>query len=301
MQPIPGFDQVQAIHGRRQTRLSGGAYVIVIQAANEDLTGYGNQCLKVVYDVCEGEFAGIFADLAGDPEQNWRHEVEIDLQEAGGARLKTLVEAVMASNPGWYWQWDERAFTGCVVGLVLQERLVTNKKGKRKGQTSTYLDFWDAVPADAVRAGAVEVPPVNDQRDPDARQGKQPVAAPPQVRAASAQPVTGQQLVGAQPQAYARPAGQGGPYSVPQMPVPPAPRPQGYQQPQPQGYQQQIPQQRPPQQASQMPPQQQRPPQQAPQQQQMPVQPPQQQPMAQVPPAVTQGPQTDMYDEDIPF
>lgn len=174
MQPIQGFDSVQAIHGR-QGALPGGPYVAVVVRAKEDVTGYGNPCLKVVYDIMEGQFAGKYADINGDPEQDWRHEVEIDTAEANGARLKALVDAIAASNPGWQWDWNEQGMVGRVFGLVLQERKVTRTKGKNKGKDATYLDFWDAVPADAVRAGQVPVPPVNDKRT---SQPQQPVAVP---------------------------------------------------------------------------------------------------------------------------
>jgi hypothetical protein len=176
MQPIQGFDSVQAIHGR-QGALPGGPYVVVIMRAKEDVTGYGNPCLKVVYDILEGPFAGRFADINADTDQDWRHEVEVDTAEANGARLKALTDAIAASNPGWVWDWNEQNMANRVFGLVLQERKVTRTKGKNKGKDATYLDFWDAVPADAVRAGQVPTPPVNDRRTSQPQQAPVPVPA----------------------------------------------------------------------------------------------------------------------------
>ena len=120
MQPISGFESVQAVHGRGGGFLPGGTYAMVITAAKEDTTGYGNQSLRIAYDVMEGEHKGIYSDIASDPDQNWRHEVEIDVQEANGARLKALVDAVVASNPGYAWDWNEAGLVGRYVGLVLQ-------------------------------------------------------------------------------------------------------------------------------------------------------------------------------------
>lgn len=230
MQPIQGFEQVQAIHGR-QGSLPGGAYVAVVVRAKEDTTGYGNQCLKVVYDIVEGEFAGRFADLAADPEQDWRHEAEIDLQEANGARLKALVEAVQASNPGYVWDWNEQGLVGRVFGLVLQERKITVSRGKNKGKDRTYLDFWDAVPADAVRAGQVPTPPVNDRREKKAEDADAPVAVPPTFNPAPA-PTTAP--VAPAPAAPAPMPQQGAyqPYAAPQPPQYAQPMQQPYQQPQ---------------------------------------------------------------------
>ena len=264
MQPINGFESVQAVHGRSGGMLPGGTYAMVITAAKEDTTGYGNQSVRIAYDVCEGEHKGKYADIAGDPEQNWRHEVEIDVQEANGARFKALVDAVVASNPGYVWDWNEAGLVGKYVGLVLQERKVTLTRGKNKGQDRTYLDFWDAVPVQSVLDGScVIVPPVNDRRTSkteDARP-QQPVAVPTTY-------------------AQANPA----PQPMAQMPMPPQPTPV-----------QQMPQAVPP---MQMPAQQQY---QMPMQQQM-QHGYQQQPVVQVP--VPQGYQQaamDMADEDIPF
>lgn len=188
MQPIQGFESVQAVHGRSSTRLPGGAYVMRIVRCTEDLTGYGNMCLKLVYDVAEGKYAGLYAGIENDKDNDWRHMVEIDTQEAQGGRLRALVDALQASNPGYVWDWNEAALANKVVGIVLQERKVTLTRGQNKGKDRTYLDFWDAVPVDAVRAGQVEMPPVNDQREQ--KQQPQAVTPPPAVA-----PVSGQQLM----------------------------------------------------------------------------------------------------------
>lgn len=227
MQPIQGFENVQAIHGR-QGALPGGPYVVMVVRAKEDMTGYGNPCLKVVYDIVEGQFAGKYADVNHDEEQDWRHTAEIDTAEANGARLKTLVDAIAASNPGWVWDWNEQNMVGCVFGLVLQERKVTVSRGKNKGKDRTYLDFWDAVPADMVRAGQVPTPPVNDKRT--SKPAQQPVAVPQQFAAPQQTSPT------AQPQAPTAPVA---PMAAPQQAPMAAPAQQQFA---PQ-YQQQVPQQ----------------------------------------------------------
>lgn len=246
MQAIQGFESVQAVHGRTGGMLPGGTYPMVITACKEDTTGYGNQSLRVAYDVVEGEYAGRYADIAGDPEQNWRHEVEIDVQEAGGARLKALVEAVQASNPGYVWDWNEAGLVGKYVGIVLQERKQTNKRGKRKGQTSTYLDFWDAVPYQAVVSGEVNVvPPVNDKRTArdDDEQEATPVAVPAGYarQGSPVQPMQPMQPIQApqQPVQQAMPMQQPV-YAPQQQAMPMQPMYQQQPQPVPVGYQQQA-------------------------------------------------------------
>lgn len=179
MQPINGFENVQAVHGRSGGMLPGGTYVMVITSAKEDTTGYGNQSIRIAYDVASGDYAGKYADIAADPEQNWKHEVEIDVQEANGARFKALIDAVQASNSGYVWDWNEAGLVGKYVGLVLQERKVTLTRGKNKGQDRTYLDFWDAVPVQSVLDGSCNVvPPVNDKRTNKNEKPQQQVQAP---------------------------------------------------------------------------------------------------------------------------
>ncbi len=222
MQAINGFENVQAVHGRMQP-LAAGPHIIQIQAVSEDVTGYGNRCLKLVYDIAEGQDAWRFADIAGDPSMNWRHEVELDLQEQNGARLKALVDAMERDVPGFaaafLSDWNEQRFVNQIVGVVFQERLQTNTRGKRKGQTSRYLDLWDFVPASTIRSGEVNyAPPVNDKRTNKGEQPAQPTTAP-----VAAPANFGQQ--------------QPAPQAAPQAPVAPqAPM----QQPMPQQFQQQY-------------------------------------------------------------
>jgi hypothetical protein len=241
MQAIQGFENVQAVHGRTGGALPGGTYPMVITSAKEDTTGYGNQSLRVAYDVVEGEYAGRYADIAGDPDQNWRHEVEIDVQEANGARLKALIDAVQASNAGYVWDWNEAGLVGKYVGLVLQERKTTLTRGKNKGQERTYLDFWDAVPYQAVVSGEVNVvPPVNDKRTAknEDSQDVAPVAVPAGYAQQGA-PVQPMQPI----QAPQQPVQQAMPVQPQYMPqqqtIPVQPMYQQQPQPVPVGYQQQ--------------------------------------------------------------
>ena len=239
MQPINGFENVQAVHGRSGGMLPGGTYAMVITSAKEDTTGYGNQSVRIAYDVCEGEYKGKYADISADPEQNWRHEVEIDVQEANGARFKALVDAVVASNPGYVWDWNEQGLVGRYVGLVLQERKVTLTRGKNKGQDRTYLDFWDAVPVQSVLDGSCAiVPPVNDRRTNKAEdaQPQQPVAVPATYQQANPAPQPVVQMP-TPPQPMAQPVQPQQPAPMPQYQMPiqqPAQAvvavPQGYQQ-----------------------------------------------------------------------
>lgn len=229
-------------HGRGGGRLRAGTYIIRIDAVSEDQTGYGNQSLKLVYNIVEGEFAGFFDDISGNVEMDWRHTIEVDVEENSGGRLNALLSAVAASNPGFQWAWDERVLVGKFVGVTFQERLTTNKRGKRKGQTATYLDLWDFLPVEQVRAGQFEVPPVNDQRDLEAEAkakasqeaAQTPVAVPQGFQQGQAPQAPAVAAPGGMaPQAPVVAAPQG---FAPQAPAMAQPM-QGYQQPQA-GYQQ---------------------------------------------------------------
>lgn len=235
MRPIENYDNLQAAHGRRGA-FQAGTYVMRILSCKEVTTGYGNQALDVVFDVAEGPEAGRFADIAYDSTQDWRHHFEVDMDEMGGARVKTLLDAVMASNPGWAildWDTVEERLAGCLVGITLQARLVTGTRGKAKGKTRTYLDFWDALPVAKVRAGDYEDAPVNDQRDPAAKAQDRPKQTPqapaayqPQAPTAPTAPAYQQPV----PTAYGTPqAYQPAPQQA-QMPMA-QPAPVAYQQP----------------------------------------------------------------------
>lgn len=235
---IPDYDPNAEQHGKQQA-LPAGPYVVFIQRVKLDTTGYGNQSIKVVYDIADGEFAEIYAGLFDDETMDWRHEVEIDIQQNRGALLNAFIKAVMASNPGYVFDWNDPnnldTLVGKVLGLVLQERLVTVKRGARKGQDSRYLDLWDMVPAESIRSGEVNfVPPVNDKRD---HAEPQQVAAPPMVNAAP-------QQVGTMP-SVAAPQPASSP-SIPPLQSVAAPQPQGYGQPAP-APQMQVPQMQAPQ------------------------------------------------------
>lgn len=189
---IKNYSEDAEAHGRLMP-LPAGPYVVSIYDVKLDYTGYGNQCLKVVYDIAEGEHAGRFSSILGDEDSNWQHQLEIDIEESNGGRLNAFIKAVQESNPGYVFDWNDpnniESFNGKIMGIILQERLQTNTRGKRKGQTARYLDLWDTVAADAVRAGLVHTPPVNDKRT-NKEEDYAGVAAPVSVPAVVTQPVT---------------------------------------------------------------------------------------------------------------
>ena len=158
-------------HGRGGGRLKAGTYIVRIDKVEEDVTGYGNQSLKLVYDVAEGECTGIFAEISGDADNDWRHTIEVDCEENNGGRLNSLIKAVALSNPGfppleqWVDDANEQLLVGKFVGVTFQERQVTGTRGKSKGKMVSYLDLWDFIPIEQVRSGNFEKPPVNDRRD----------------------------------------------------------------------------------------------------------------------------------------
>ena len=198
MRPIENFDQVQAAYGRNGGRLKAGTYIVRIDGVKEDMTGYGNQCLKLVYDVAEGPCAGFFADIAGDEDSNWRHTIEVDVDEGNGKWLKGLIDSITASNPGFVWNWNENMLVGKFVGVTFQERQTTAKKGKNKGKMQSYLDLWGFLSIDRVRAGDFDTPPINDKRDYDLEERTELAGEAAQQAA----PVAVPQGMGAQAPAY---------------------------------------------------------------------------------------------------
>ncbi len=231
MQAINGFENTQALHGRQQA-LQAGPHIISIVRVKPDVTGYGANCLKVVYDIAEGEGQGRFAQYAYDEESDWRHQIEVDLDEQNGARLKALLDALEPAVPGFtaafVSDWNEQRLVNQIVGVIFQERKITVSKGKNKGKDRSYLDLWDFVPAQAIRTGEVNyTPPVNDRRE-NKGDAQQPVAAPVAMQAPQAPmaPQPQQQMPAQQPMAPQAPQ-----YQQPMQPQAPMAQPQYQQQP----------------------------------------------------------------------
>ena len=138
------------------TMLEPGGYVCRITAV-EDVPS--REYLWVVYDVIEGERAGVYAGLP--KSDDWKHRFTRSYKDTARGMFKAFVNRVEESNPGFKWDGsDERQFVGKLVGLVFQKEQYTNDKGDDKERTVVV----GVESADDIRKGGYYMPEPKDRR-----------------------------------------------------------------------------------------------------------------------------------------
>ena len=138
------------------TMLEPGGYVCRITAV-EDVPS--KEYLWVVYDVIEGERAGVYAGLP--KSDDWKHRFTRSYKDTARGMFKAFVNRVEESNPGFKWDGsDERQFVGKIVGLVFQKEQYTNDKGDDKERTVVV----GVESADDIRNGGYYMPEPKDRR-----------------------------------------------------------------------------------------------------------------------------------------
>ena len=138
------------------TMLEPGGYVCRIVAV-EDVPS--KEYLWIVYDVIEGERAGVYAGLP--KSDDWKHRFTRSYKDTARGMFKAFVNRVEESNPGFKWDGsDERQFVGKLVGLVFQKEQYTNDKGDDKERTVVV----GVESADDIRKGGYYMPEPKDRR-----------------------------------------------------------------------------------------------------------------------------------------
>lgn len=151
MKPIKNYDQIKT--GNYQ-RLPIDAYVCKILGANQETDEYGNNYIKVLLDIAEGDYTDYFLEdwKNQDREDKWwkctyrLYEVKDDGTEKDGwnaKTLKTFTTALEECNPGYHWDWDENKWKGLKIGMVFREQL--SWKQEAKGEEDPY--WHNPVPA----------------------------------------------------------------------------------------------------------------------------------------------------------
>lgn len=157
---VKNWTEVNAAQPGGGAKLPAGGYVIRILKVEDDER---NEYLTITYDIAEGEHAGHYADE--DAGNAWRHQFRRYYSEKAEAFFAQFLQALAASNAdfdlnAWSKVSNPYDLEGLVLGSIWQDVKYTNTKGEDKER----LDFYAAVPADRIRAGQFEVPPVKDVR-----------------------------------------------------------------------------------------------------------------------------------------
>ena len=193
MKAIQNFDGIQASNGG-SSLLVPGAYTCKVLAVH-DHTNEAKPYLSVVFDVYDRDTKRFrFADVAADPNQDWRHEFRFYVgTEFGQQRYKALVEAVEGSkeNGGYRYQnvdGAEQTLAGKWVGFVIRHRLYTRQQGQHAGEDATALDLAGAITCDDAIAGRFPAE-WTDPRDNRDKSQAVPVQAPAPTPAPGAAPI----------------------------------------------------------------------------------------------------------------
>ena len=150
------FKKERSYVGREQ--LPVGGYVCQIEQAKVEENDWGSK-LSIAFDVCEGEYAGIFArDYKNNTADNkkWRGVFRLNIPKDDGSErdawakraFGNFVWAVEESNPGFAWDWDEKKLKGKKCGFIFR-----NEEWAMNGRSgwSTKAGGTDSI--DNIRAG----------------------------------------------------------------------------------------------------------------------------------------------------
>ncbi len=123
-------------------RLVPGGYVVTIMNVEE----YRDNCLKVSYDIAEGQFKNYYSKQYEQWGGTWRGTSYQAVESRSGdvlASFSNFIYCIEASNRGYTWNWDERTLKGLKVGIVLREEEWINNEGEVK--TTLKLDEWKTI------------------------------------------------------------------------------------------------------------------------------------------------------------
>lgn len=158
------FDRNNTMKDTR--KLPKGAYICRIISAKEDENQYGTR-LIIAFDISEGEYAGFYQekfDANTAEDKKWSGVIRLavpaeDGSEADGYRIRTFNTAMVAieeSNPGYLWDWNEKALKGKTIGVVFNEkefkstdgRIISFTQPKRLTSVQSVKDGTFYVPKD---------------------------------------------------------------------------------------------------------------------------------------------------------
>lgn len=162
MRPIPNFENVQAFTNIEN--LPAGGYICEIKKAAEKPNRNGGSHIEVLFDIKDGEHAGWFEkDYRAQNREDkfWRGIYNQNVPNENGSSyemqlkfLKSFVNAVEESNPGYHWDWNEAGLKGKKIGVIFGER----EKLSGKGRVYTVTNAAKVVSVKDIENGNFEIP-----------------------------------------------------------------------------------------------------------------------------------------------
>lgn len=145
------FTNVQATNGGEFARPTSGGYIIGIVSV-QDVPE--KEYLKIAYDIAEGDLKNYYSEM----KQRTGYDLPVIYKSYKVKALgffKAFLDAVIASNPGYVWNNDERTLTRKLIGAVLREEEYQNRDGEIKTRLTPAVFY----PAQDIRAGKFETLP----------------------------------------------------------------------------------------------------------------------------------------------
>lgn len=150
MRMAKDWDTTRSATFGESERLSLGGHVCkILNAKVEDTNGH--EQLVLCFDIDEGteydgffrrQFDGIKTRGNGISIPNWpnggtyrQFTRDYKDQEKTNPFFKGLITAVVESNPGYAWDWNERSLAGKYIGFVFGEEEYVNRDGEVKVTT----------------------------------------------------------------------------------------------------------------------------------------------------------------------
>lgn len=166
MQKPNGYDQAPAYTGGSK-QLDPGGYVCRIKDAKEE-TLKETHFLTIAFDICEGEQSGFFADafkakqqFASDAKWPGVYRQTVENKDGGcNPFFKGMIACIEESNPGYKFNFDERALAGKLFGGVFGQEEYPDANGNVR--VSTKLQQIRTV--DAIRRGDFTIPEIKREK-----------------------------------------------------------------------------------------------------------------------------------------
>lgn len=145
MKKIPGYDEARPAYGVHP-RLPLANYICTIVDVEAHTSKQGNPCLKIAFDIVEGDCAGFYteqykSDKKRDENAMWPYAgiYYVNVDSDSTKYFKGFIYCLEKSNPGFKWNWDERALKRLRFAGLFTEETGVGQDGR--SFTSTRLSY----------------------------------------------------------------------------------------------------------------------------------------------------------------